>query len=455
MGQFVAEQREFGTQCSAYLEKNEVYDLFNTLLRQITADQPADPIAFLKKALAEKPPLHVSIMGPPGVDRRNYCKKVADEFNIAHISSGMLLEESLKKGQLPKDTEAAIKAAMKKGELVEDDVVIPIILSEMTKAKKGYVLDGFPRTRVQAGVLSKKEVGFGLDNILLLMAPDDAIKKGYEAKMVAGESSQSGNLVDQRLQLYHRHVISIADVFKNVIRKVPIDLMIESADNFSLILNNIHMRPSAVAPLRSHRVCLVGPCCSGRTTQAKAIANQFGLVHVELPVLIRKLQEERGQMVEDFPPEYMSDEDLCMIVGRRLNETDCIRKGWILDGFPTTQAQAEFLRQAHLWPSRLIELQVDNATILKRIQTRRVDPVDCKIYYAAPASVAIRQRLVQLPHDSPEKVNERVTTCVSDIHGAKATFGTVTSSIQGGAEFSMVTQQIKQIIQNPLVHEGE
>jgi adenylate kinase len=451
MGQFVGEQREFGTQCSSYLEKSEVYDLFATLLREIVVERPADPIAFLKKRLATTPPLHVCIMGPPGIDRRSYCKKVAEEFGIVHISSGMLLEECLKQGQLKKE----VGDSMKRGELVEDDVIIPLILQEVKAAegKKGYVLDGFPRTKVQAAVLSKSEMGFGLDNILLLMAPDNVIKSGYAVKFGQNAPPGAEDLVNQRLQQYHRHVISIADMLKNVIRRVPIDLDVEVVNNVDVILTNIHMRAGSNAPLRSHRVCIVGPCCSGRTTQAKRVANQYGLVHVDLPVLIRRLQEERGQMVEDLPAEYMSDEDVCMIVGRRLNETDCLRKGWVLDGFPNTQAQAEFLRQAHLWPTRLIELQVDSDVVVSRVQSRRVDPATCTIYYTPPASVAVRQRLTQLAHDLPEAVRERYNTSVNSITGAKATFSANTSTVKGDVPIDTVGKHIKQTIDTPLPDE--
>merc|ERR1712136_696612 len=94
-------------------------------------------------------------------------------------------------------------------------------------------------------------------------------------------------------------------------------------------------------------------------------------------------QKENGHIVEDVPPEYVSDEELCSCVGKRLNQTDCLRKGWVLDGFPKTKAQAEFLRQAHLWPTRLIHLGVPEE--------------DC----------AARQRLVQADHDQPDAVRER------------------------------------------------
>merc|ERR1711957_712771 len=137
----------------------------------------------------------------------------------------------------------------------------------------------------------------------------------------------------------------------------------------------------------AHRLCVVGPPGSGRTTQSKVIAKSYGLVHVDLAVLLRNHQRNSGANIDEIPPEYVSDEEICAVVGRRLNEIDCLRKGWILDGFPKTQSQADFLRQSHLWPTRMIQLQLSEDSVLARLASRRLDPVTGIAYYRPPSSV--------------------------------------------------------------------
>jgi len=175
----------------------------------------------------------------------------------------------------------------------------------------------------------------------------------------------------------------------------------------NVIKSSLQFRPLSNAPLRPPRICIVGPCGSGRTTQCKIIAKHYGLVHVELAPIIRKHQKATGQRVEDVPPEFVSDEELCSVVGARLNEIDCLRKGWVLDGFPRNHTQAEFMRQSHLWPSRLIALDASDEEIERRVSLRRIDPITCMAYYKPPNSVTVRQRLVQAEHDKTETVAAR------------------------------------------------
>lgn len=82
-----------------------------------------------------------------------------------------------------------------------------------------------------------------------------------------------------------------------------------------------------------------------------------------------------------------------------------LRRGWVLDGFPETPAQADFLRKAHLWPSRVVHLSLPESLCLQRLSLRRVDSATGEAYYSQPPQAAIRKRLVKI--DEPEAVSEK------------------------------------------------
>jgi len=253
---------------------------------------------------------------------------------------------------------------------------------------------------------------------------------------------------------YLRHVIGIAEQFKNILRQVEVTVGDDDQNiTYGTIKSNIHLRTYSIAPTRPHRVCVIGACGSGRTTQAKALAKQYGLVHVDLVALLRKQQKDSGSVVEDIPPEYVSDEDLCNVVGRRLSETDCIRKGWVLDGFPRTQGQAEFLRQSHLWPTRIVDLKVSLEAVVSRISSRRIDPVTCTAYYKSPASVSIRQRLAQADHDLPAAVKERYEMYSENVERTVQTFPVVSSAVRGDEDPGTVMQRIRDKVEKALPSE--
>ena len=91
----------------------------------------------------------IVLLGPPGVGKGTQAKKLCERTGLAHISSGDLFRENLKK-----QTELGKLAQtyMTKGELVPDDVTVAMIKDRLIRpdCKAGAILDGFPRTPAQA-----------------------------------------------------------------------------------------------------------------------------------------------------------------------------------------------------------------------------------------------------------------------------------------------------------------
>jgi len=114
------------------------------------------------------------LLGPPGAGKGTQCKRIADRYEIAHLSSGDILRAERSEG-----TELGQKAQeyMDSGRLVPDDIIISMMIENMKKAAGGYVLDGFPRTVVQAGELDKAlaEASEEITAIVNLKVPDDLI----------------------------------------------------------------------------------------------------------------------------------------------------------------------------------------------------------------------------------------------------------------------------------------
>lgn len=107
------------------------------------------------------------LLGPPGAGKGTQSVVLAKTYGIPHISTGDILRESVKNGQ-PLGLKA--KSYMDKGELVPDEVVVGIVVDRLKKpdTKKGYILDGFPRTVKQAEALDKelKSIQSSIDMVL-------------------------------------------------------------------------------------------------------------------------------------------------------------------------------------------------------------------------------------------------------------------------------------------------
>lgn len=96
----------------------------------------------------------VILLGPPGSGKGTQAKKITLELNIPHTSTGDILRENIKQ-----ETELGVKAKeyMNAGQLVPDALVLDMLFERVSRddCKKGYLLDGFPRTIPQAEALDK------------------------------------------------------------------------------------------------------------------------------------------------------------------------------------------------------------------------------------------------------------------------------------------------------------
>jgi len=111
--------------------------------------------------------MNILFFGPNGSGKGTQGAILKDKFNIAHIESGAIFRENIKGGtELGKQA----KAYIDRGDLVPDEITIPMVLDRLKKddCKNGWLLDGFPRNKVQAEKLhaSLEEAGMKLTYVI-------------------------------------------------------------------------------------------------------------------------------------------------------------------------------------------------------------------------------------------------------------------------------------------------
>lgn len=131
----------------------------------------------------------IVLLGPPGVGKGTQAKIVAKQSGLVHISSGDLFRENIKNrtelGQLA-------ESYINKGELVPDDVTIEMVKDRITRSgcKSGAVLDGFPRTPVQADATKAmlNEIGEDIDIVPYITAPDEILVERLSGRWTCRKS---------------------------------------------------------------------------------------------------------------------------------------------------------------------------------------------------------------------------------------------------------------------------
>lgn len=138
------------------------------------------------------------ILGAPGSGKGTTATKLRDMYNLAHISTGDIFRANIK-GGTPLGIEA--KTYIDAGKLVPDSVTINMVAERLKEddCKKGYILDGFPRTIAQAEALDEilAKNGEAIDAVLSIVVADETIKGRVSGRRVCEKCGESYNVVSR------------------------------------------------------------------------------------------------------------------------------------------------------------------------------------------------------------------------------------------------------------------
>jgi adenylate kinase len=137
----------------------------------------------------------------------------------------------------------------------------------------------------------------------------------------------------------------------------------------------------------------------------------------------------------------------------RLAADDCQSKGWLLDGFPRTQAQAKALEEVGVTADCFLFLDVPDEVLVARVVGRRTDPVTSKIYhmtFSPPEDDEVKARLEQRSDDTEEKVKVRLEQFHANVEAVKDSYTDISVSINGNQAPDVVSKQIMAAIYSKL-----
>ena len=161
--------------------------------------------------------MYILLMGPPGAGKGTQAEKLIRDYGIPQIATGDMFRAAVKSGTaLGKEA----KSYMDKGALVPDSVTIGIVKERLAQddCKKGWILDGFPRTTAQAVSLDAilKELGISLDAVLNLNVPsEELVKRISERAVLENRADDNPETVQKRLAVYEESTKPLIDYYRN------------------------------------------------------------------------------------------------------------------------------------------------------------------------------------------------------------------------------------------------
>jgi adenylate kinase len=182
------------------------------------------------------------LFGPPGSGKGTQSENIVNTYHLQHISTGDLLRDEVARHN-PLGVEA--QKYMDQGILVPDEVVIGMISSKIdeTPDARGFVFDGFPRTRAQAEALDKL-LEFKNTKIDLVLALDvteaELIKRLVGRGLTSGRSDDNEEVITKRIKEYRSKTEPVASYYdaygklETVMGNHPVD------ETFKLLAKNIN-----------------------------------------------------------------------------------------------------------------------------------------------------------------------------------------------------------------------
>jgi adenylate kinase len=222
---------------------------------------------------------------------------------------------------------------------------------------------------------------------------------------------------------------------------------------------------SSVSPVtistarKSLKIIIAGAPASGKGTQCEIIKQNFGLVHLSTGDMLRaavQAKTEVGLKAKEFMDagKLVTDDIIIGVVKERLSHKDCQEKGWLLDGFPRTKAQADALSSAHINADCFLFLNVPDEALIERVVGRRSDPETGKIYhmkFSPPEDSNIGARLTQRSDDTEEKVKVRLEAFHEHVNSVKGCYTDIAVEINGLAHPGKVSEAISNALADVLL----
>ncbi len=340
--------------------------------------------------------LNLILFGPPGAGKGTQSDLLMKQYNLTYISTGEALRNELK-ANTPLGQQA--RKIIESGGLVDDEIIVQIIGNaiQAEKFSDGFLFDGFPRTYVQAYILDGLFTGLqtSLSKIIIMDISDEECTKRLLQRAKEQERSDDNEaVIKRRLQEYHEKTLPLLEFYQDTDKLVRVNGMGTTEEVFNRINHHVTEEINS----KPVNIMVYGYPGSGKTTQAKKLADEFNLTYISTSELLKAEAETNSHLAQQIKP-YLKkgllvpDEIVIRLIEKKLRDSDGVNRGYVFKGYPRTLVQAYILdgimRKKNCAINCVVNIQVSQLELVKRLDARSKTP-DRMPYDASAATIVAR-----------------------------------------------------------------
>ena len=185
----------------------------------------------------------ILLIGPPGAGKGTQAQRIEDEYGFSQISTGDMLRQAIacnsKLGQ-------EVKPIVERGDLVPDELIVRVIRErlESKEAKRGFILDGFPRTIAQAEALDQmlKEIGRSLHAVFeFSLDEDEAVERLVGRGFDEGRADDNPEVIRHRFTVWREQTLPLTEYYKQSGKLVVVDAAQSVDEVYVSIKRHLHL----------------------------------------------------------------------------------------------------------------------------------------------------------------------------------------------------------------------
>jgi len=165
----------------------------------------------------EDPMMRVIMLGGPGSGKSTYSKFITKHFQIPHVYTGDMMRSL---AQQDTDIGKKVKSALDKGDYVDTKIVLDTLEARLQRkdTKRGYVLDGFPRSMQQVREMERRNIGY--DHVVFLDVAEDEVVRRLTSR---GRADDKPDIIKNRIAVYKRETMPVIKHFENKMLNIRVE----------------------------------------------------------------------------------------------------------------------------------------------------------------------------------------------------------------------------------------